>query len=162
MVIAILMVIIGAVALVGLPVAQYPDIVPPQIQVSTNYTGADAITVEQSVATPIEQQMSSVKNLLYMQSTNANDGSMTLQVTFDVESSIDIDQVNTQNKASQAQAFLPPDVTNFGLTYLQSTGLPLLAISLYSPNSTYDPLFLGNYATISLNDTIQRVQGVGQ
>jgi hydrophobic/amphiphilic exporter-1 (mainly G- bacteria), HAE1 family len=162
MVIAILMVIVGAVAMISLPVAQYPDIVPPQIQVLTNYTGADAITVEQSVATPIEQQMSSVKNLLYMQSTNANDGSMTLQVTFDVDSSIDIDQVNTQNKASQAQAFLPADVTNYGLTYLQSTGLPLLAISLYSPNSTYDPLFLGNYATISLNDTIQRVPGVGQ
>jgi HAE1 family hydrophobic/amphiphilic exporter-1 len=162
MVIAILMVIAGAVAMIGLPVAQYPEIVPPQIQVQTNYTGADALTVEQSVATPIEQQMSSVKNMLYMQSTNANDGSLTLQVTFDVESDIDIDQVNTQNKAAQAQAFLPPDVTNYGLTYLQSTGLPLLAISLYSPHSTHDPLFLGNYATISLNDTLQRVPGVGQ
>ena len=162
MVIAILMVIAGAVAMIGLPVAQYPDIVPPQIQVSAVYTGADALTVEQSVATPIEQQMSSVNKMLYMQSTNANDGSLTLQVTFDVESDIDIDQVNTQNKAAQAQALLPSDVTNYGLTYLQATGLPLLAISLYSPNSTYDTLFLGNYATINLNDTIQRVPGVGQ
>ena len=161
-VIAILMVIVGAVALFGLPIAQYPNIVPPQIQVQSIYTGADAVTVEQSVATPIEQQMSSVKNLLYMQSTNANDGSFTLTVTFDVESDIDIDQVNTQNKASQAQAFLPPDVTNYGLTYLQSTGLPLLAFSLYSPNGTYDTLFLGNYATISVNDALQRVPGVGQ
>src|SRR5438128_371102 len=103
MVIAILMVIIGAVALVGLPVAQYPNIVPPQIQVRTNYTGADAVTVEQSVATPIEQQMSSVEKMLYVQSTNANDGTLLLQVTFDVDSNIDIDQVNTQNKVAQAQ-----------------------------------------------------------
>src|SRR5215831_19000929 len=162
MVIAILMVIVGAVAMFGLPIAQYPNIVPPQIQVRTSYTGADAITVEQSVATPVEQQMSSVKDMLYMQSTNSNDGSFNLQVTFDVESSIDIDQVNTQNKAAQAQALLPSDVTNFGLTYLQSTGLPLIAFSLYSPKGTHDPLFLGNYANININDTLQRVPGVGQ
>src|ERR1700737_3105649 len=105
MVIAILTVIVGGVALFGLPIAQYPNIVPPQILVQSIYTGADAVSVEQSVATPIEQQMSSVKDLLYMQSTNSNDGSFTLQVTFDVESNIAIDQVNTQNKASQAQAF---------------------------------------------------------
>src|SRR5215472_1457354 len=162
MVIAILMVLVGAVAMFGLPIAQYPNIVPPQIQVISNYTGADAVTVEQSVATPIEQQMSSVKDLLYMQSTNANDGSFILQVTFDVESNIDIDQVNTQNKAAQAQALLPSDVTNYGLTYLQSTGLPLLAMPLYSPKGTHDPLFRGNYATININDTLQRVPGVGQ
>ncbi len=162
MVIAILMVIVGAAAVFSLPIAQYPNIVPPQILVQSNFTGADALTVEQSVATPIEQQMSSVENMLYMQSINANDGSFTLTVTFDVDSNIDIDQVNTQNKASQAQALLPPDVTNYGLTFLQSTGLPLLAISIYSPNNTYDPLFLGNYATISVNDALQRVKGVGQ
>src|SRR6516165_12231240 len=162
MVIAIIMMIVGAAAMFSLPIAQYPNILPPQIQVQTNYTGADAVSVEQSVATPIEQQMSSVKDLLYMQSTNASDGSFILQVTFDVESNIDIDQVNTQNKASQAQAILPPDVTNYGLTYLQSTVLPLLAFSIYSPKGTYDTLFLSNYATISLNDTLQRVPGVGQ
>src|SRR6266851_3908375 len=114
MVIAILMVIVGGVAMFALPIAQYPNIVPPQIQVQSTYTGADAISVEQSVATPIEQQMSSVANMLYMQSTNANDGSFNLTVTFDVESNIDIDQVNTQNKAAVAQALLPPDVINFG------------------------------------------------
>ena len=162
MVIAILTMLVGAAAMFSLPIAQYPNIVPPQIQVLTSYTGADSVSVEQSVATPIEQQMSSVKDLLYMQSTNASDGSFILQVTFDVESNIDIDQVNTQNKASQAQALLPPEVTNYGVTYLQSTGLPLLIFSLYSPKSTYDTLFLGNYATISLNDTLQRVPGVGQ
>jgi hydrophobic/amphiphilic exporter-1 (mainly G- bacteria), HAE1 family len=162
MVIAILMVIVGAVAMVGLPVAQYPNIVPPQIQVRTNYTGADAVTVEQSVATPIEQQMSSVEKLLYVQSTNANDGSMLLQVTFDVDSNIDIDQVNTQNKVAQAQPFLPADVSSYGLTFQQSTGLPLLAISLYSPKGSFDTLFLGNYATINIVDALYRVPGVGQ
>src|SRR5262244_1321448 len=162
MVIAILTMIVGGAAMFSLPIAQYPNILPPQIQVQTSYTGADAVSVEQSVATPIEQQMSSVKDMLYMQSTNASDGSFTLQVTFDVESNIDIDQVNTQNKAAQAQALLPSDVTNYGLTYLQSTGLPLLAMPLYSPKGTHDPLFLGNYATININDTLYRVPGVGQ
>src|SRR5437870_4677345 len=162
MVIAILMVIVGAVAMVGLPVAQYPNIVPPQIQVRTNYTGADAVTVEQSVATPIEQQMSSVEKMLYVQSTNANDGTLLLQVTFDVDSNIDIDQVNTQNKVAQAQPFLPADVTNYGLTFQQSTGLPLLGISLYSPKGSFDTLFLGNYATINLTDALYRIPGVGQ
>ena len=162
MVIAILMVIVGAVAMLGLPVAQYPNIVPPQIQVQTTYAGADAVTVEESVATPIEQQMSGVEGMLYMQSTNANDGTLSLQVTFDVESNTDIDQVNTQNRVAQAQAILPPDVTNYGLTYRQSTGLPLLLFSLYSPNGSYDTLFIGNYATINLNDALYRVPGVGQ
>src|SRR5437016_9787717 len=162
MVIAILMVIIGAVALVGLPVAQYPNIVPPQIQVRTNYTGADAVTVEQSVATPIEQQMSSVEKMLYVQSTNANDGTLLLQVTFDVDSNIDIDQVNTQNKVAQAQPLLPADVSNYGLTFQQSTGLPLLGISLYSPKGSFDTLFIGNYATINLTDALYRIPGVGQ
>src|SRR6266850_2479809 len=162
MVIAILMVIVGGVAMVGLPVAQYPDIVPPQIQVKTTYTGADAVTVERSVATPIEQQMSGVKDMLYMESVNANDGTLTLRVTFDVDSSIDIDQVNTQNKVAQAQPQLPTDVTNFGLTFQQTAGLPLLVLDLYSPKGTYDPLFLGNYATINVTDALYRVPGVGQ
>src|SRR2546423_294579 len=162
MVIAILMVLVGGVAMFTLPIAQYPNIVPPQIQLTTNYIGADALAVEQSVATPIEQQMSGAENMLYMQSTNANDGTFNLQVTFDVDTDIDIDQVNTQNKGGQAQAFLPPDVTNYGLSYVQSTGLPLVAISIYSPQGTHDPLFLGNYATINVTDTLQRVKGVGQ
>src|SRR2546421_49879 len=162
MVIAILMVIVGAVAMVGLPIAQYPNIVPPQIQVRANYTGADAVTVEQSVATPIEQQMSSVEKMLYVQSTNANDGTLLLQVTFDVDSNIDIDQVNTQNKVAQAQPLLPADVSNYGLTFQQSTGLPLLGISLYSPKGSFDTLFIGNYATINLTDALYRIPGVGQ
>jgi len=93
--------------------------------------------------------MSGVKDMLYMESVNANDGTLTLRVTFDVDSSIDIDQVNTQNKVAQAQPQLPTDVTNFGLTFQQTAGLPLLVLDLYSPKGTYDPLFLGNYATIT-------------
>jgi HAE1 family hydrophobic/amphiphilic exporter-1 len=161
-VIAILMTIAGAVALSKLPTAQYPDIVPPQIKVTTTYTGADAITIEQSVATPLEQQMNGVDNMLYMQSTNANDGTMTENVTFDVETDINIDQVNTQNRVSQAQPNLPADVNQFGLTVKKSTSNPLIMVALYSPKGTYDALFLGNYATINVNDALYRVPGVGQ
>ncbi|HTO75912.1 MAG TPA: efflux RND transporter permease subunit, partial [Thermoanaerobaculia bacterium] len=161
-VIAILMTIAGAVALSKLPTAQYPDIVPPQIKITTTYTGADAITIEQSVATPLEQQMNGVDNMIYMQSTNANDGTMTENVTFDVETDINIDQVNTQNRVSQAQPNLPADVNQFGLTVKKSTSNPLIMVALFSPKGTYDALFLGNYATINVNDALYRVPGVGQ
>jgi HAE1 family hydrophobic/amphiphilic exporter-1 len=161
-VIAILTTMAGYVAMTKLPTAQYPDIVPPQIQVSTTYTGADAITIEQSVATPLEQQMNGVDYMIYMQSTNANDGTMTLKVTFDVETDINLDQVNTQNRVSQAQPNLPPDVNQFGLTVKKATSNPLLVVSLYSPKGTYDALFLGNFATINVNDAVYRVPGVGQ
>ncbi len=161
-VIAILMTIAGAIAMTKLPTAQYPDIVPPQIKITTTYTGADALTIEQSVATPLEQQMNGVDNMIYMQSTNANDGTMTENVTFDVETDINIDQVNTQNRVSQAQPNLPADVNQFGLTVKKSTSNPLIMVALFSPKGTYDALFLGNYATINVNDALYRVPGVGQ
>jgi HAE1 family hydrophobic/amphiphilic exporter-1 len=161
-VIAIVTAIMGVVAMSKLPTAQYPEIVPPQIQVSTTYTGADAITIEQSVATPLEQQMNGVDYMIYMQSINSNDGTMTLKVTFDVETNINLDQVNTQNRVSQAESNLPPDVTQFGLTVKKATSNPLLLVSLYSPKGSYDALFLGNYATINVNDQLYRVPGVGQ
>jgi hydrophobic/amphiphilic exporter-1 (mainly G- bacteria), HAE1 family len=161
-VIAILMTMAGAVAMTKLPTAQYPDIVPPQIKVTTTYTGADAVTIEQSVATPLEQQMNGVDNMIYMQSTNANDGTMTENVTFDVETDINLDQVNTQNRVSQAQPNLPADVNQFGMTVKKSTSNPLIMVALYSPKGTYDSLFLGNYATINVNDALYRVPGVGQ
>jgi HAE1 family hydrophobic/amphiphilic exporter-1 len=162
MVIAIITVIGGLVAMRGLPVAQFPEIIPPQIIVSTTYTGADAVTIEQSVATPLEQQMNGVDDMLYMQSTNANDGTMALTVTFDVDTSPNIDQVNVQNRVAQAQPNLPTDVNQFGLTLRKSTGLPMLVISLFSPNKTYDSLFLANYANININDALYRVPGVGE
>jgi HAE1 family hydrophobic/amphiphilic exporter-1 len=161
-VISILTVIGGAVAMSKLPVAQLPDIVPPQINVSATYTGADALTIEQSVATPLEQQMNGVDNMLYMMSTNANDGTMTLKVTYDVGTNVDIDQVNTQNRVSQASPNLPTSVNQYGVTVKKLMGLPLLVLSLYSPSGTYNGQFLGNYATINVNDALLRVPGVGQ
>ncbi|HSF14579.1 MAG TPA: multidrug efflux RND transporter permease subunit [Vicinamibacteria bacterium] len=161
-VIAVLTVVLGVVAMTGLPVAQFPSIIPPVIQIQTTFTGADAITIEQSVATPLEQQMNGVEQMLYMQSTNANDGTMTLQVTFDVETEVNIDQVNAQNRAAQAQPNLPADVILYGLTYRSTVGLPLIVFALTSPKGTHDSLFLGNYALINVNDALYRVRGVGQ
>src|SRR6186713_3354017 len=146
MVIAILTVLVGVIAILGLPLAQLPNIVPPQIIVSTTYTGADAVTIEESVSTPLEQQMNGVDNMLYMQSTNANDGTAQLTVTFGVETNVSLDQVNVQNRVAQAQPNLPTDVIAYGLTTRKSTGLPMLIISLFSPHNTYDALFLANYA----------------
>ena len=161
MVIAIVTVMVGLIAMLGLPLAQFPEILPPQIIVSTNYTGADAITIEQSVSTPLEQQMNGVDNMLYMQSINANDGTEQLMVTFDVDTDVNIDQVNVQNRVAQAEPNLPTDVTQFGITTRKSTGLPMLVFALYSPNKTYDSLFLANYANININDVLYRVPGVG-
>jgi HAE1 family hydrophobic/amphiphilic exporter-1 len=160
-VIAIVTVLAGLVAMQGLPIAQFPDIIPPQINVTANYIGADAVTIEQAVATPLEQQMNGVDNMLYMQSTNANDGTMQLSVTFGVETDPNVDQVNVQNRISQAQPNLPPDVNTYGLSLRKSTGFPMLVIALSSPKKTYDALFLTNYANINIIDSLLRIRGVG-
>ena len=124
MVISILMVVIGLVAMSGLPIAQFPNIVPPEIQVKTTYTGADAVTVEQSVATPIEQQMSGVDNMNYMYSLNANNGQMTLYVNFDVKTDPNTDQILAQMRQAQAESQMPSDVRNYGVTVQKSTSAP--------------------------------------
>ena len=160
-VIAVLMTLIGGVCILGLPISQYPQIAPPEIQVQTHYTGADALTVEQSVAAPIEQQMSGVDNMNYMYSVNANSGDIRLIVDFDIATDPNIDQVLTQLRVSQAQSQLPPDVNNYGVTVKKSTTAPLLLVSLFSPKGTYDGTFLANYAYINLVDQLTRVPGIG-
>jgi HAE1 family hydrophobic/amphiphilic exporter-1 len=161
-VIAILTVVGGVVMIGRLPIAQYPDIVPPIIQIKTTYTGADALAVEQSVATPIEQQVNGVQNMIYMKSINGSDGTMTLQVSFDVGTDVNLDQVFAQNRLSQANSQLPTSVVQYGTTVQQTVGLPLLVIPIYSPNGSYDAEFLGNYANININNDLARIPGVGQ
>ncbi len=159
-VIAILMVLLGGIAMFFLPVAQFPNIVPPEIQVTTTYVGADAITVEESVATPIEQQVNGVDRANYMYSINANTGQMTLRVNFEVGTDPNIDQILTQMRVTQAQSQLPPEVNNFGVDVVKSPSAPLLLIALYSPNETYDATFLANYAYINLVDPLTRIDSV--
>jgi len=160
-VIAILMTLIGGVCILALPIAQYPQIAPPEIQVQTHYTGADALTIEQSVAAPIEQQMSGVDNMNYMYSVNANSGDIRLIVDFDVATDPNIDHVLTQLRVSQAQSQLPADVNNYGITVKKSTTAPLMLLALYSPKGTYNGTFLANYAYINLVDQLTRVPGIG-
>jgi HAE1 family hydrophobic/amphiphilic exporter-1 len=160
MVISILMVIVGSVAILSLPSAQFPNIVPPEIVVNATYPGADAQTIEQSVATPIEQQMSGVDGMSYMYSTNANNGQMKLTVDFDVKTDPNTDQILAQMRTQQANSQLPTDVTLAGVTVQKSTSAPMLMVSLSSPNGTYDSVFLANYAYINLVDQITRQPGV--
>jgi HAE1 family hydrophobic/amphiphilic exporter-1 len=161
-VIAILTVIVGAVVITSLPVAQFPQIAPPEVQVSAIYVGADAQTIEQSVATPIEEQMSGVDNMNYMYSLNATaNGQMRMIVDFDVNTSPNTDLILAQSRETQAAPQLPVDVNNYGVTVQKSTLAPLILVALYSPKGTYDARFLANYAYINLNDPLTRVNGVG-
>jgi HAE1 family hydrophobic/amphiphilic exporter-1 len=159
-VLSIILVIVGVVSILRLPIAQYPNIVPPEIVINTTYVGADAQTVEQSVATPIEQEMSGVDNMNYMYSLNANNGELKLFVNFDVKTDPNIDQVLTQIRKSQADSKLPQEVRNYGVTVKKSTASPLMLVSLYSPKGSYDATFLANYAYINLNDQLTRVPGI--
>ncbi|HEX3876854.1 MAG TPA: multidrug efflux RND transporter permease subunit [Bryobacteraceae bacterium] len=162
MVIAILTVIVGLVVVTSLPVAQFPQIAPPEVQVTATYVGADAQTIEQSVATPIEQQMSGVDNMNYMQSINATaNGQMRLIVDFDVATDPNTDLILAQSRETQAASQLPAEVTNYGVTVQKSVLAPLMLVALYSPKGTYDAKFLANYAYINLNDPLTRVKGVG-
>ena len=162
MVIAIIIVLVGLVALGGLPVSQYPEITPPEVSVTATYTGANAESVEQSVATPLEQKVNGVENMLYMKSVNSNDGTMTLTVSFEVGSDLDMSNVLVQNRVSEATASIPEEVKRLGVTVKKKLSFPLLLVSLYSPNGSYDQNFQSNYLTINILDAIARIKGVGQ
>src|ERR1700739_1519847 len=162
MVIAILMVLIGALTIVNLPVAQFPSIAPPEIQILATYVGADALSLEQSVATPIEQQMSGVDNMNYMYSLNATANSSTsLIVDFDAKTDPNTDYILAQSRETLAASQLPVDVNNYGVTVRKSVTAPLTLIAIYSPHGTYDATFLANYAYINLVDPILRSPGIG-
>jgi hydrophobic/amphiphilic exporter-1 (mainly G- bacteria), HAE1 family len=160
MVIAAIMVIVGVVAVLGLPTAQFPNIADPQIQVLATYVGADALTVEQSVATPIEQQMSGVDNMEYMYSLNANNGQVTLTIDFNIKTDASTDQILAQMRQNQAASQLPTAVNNYGVTVQKSTMAPMMLFDLYSPNGAYDSRFLANYTYINLKDGLTQVPGI--
>ena len=162
MVIAIIIVLLGVVSMTALPVAQYPEITPPEVGVTATYTGANAEVVEQSVATPLEQKVNGVENMLYMKSVNSNDGTMNLTVSFEVGSDLDMSNVLVQNRVSEAQASIPEEVKRLGITVKKKLSFPLLLVSLYSPSGAFDQNFLSNYLTINILDAVARIKGVGQ
>src|ERR1700732_905949 len=163
MVISIVLVLVGTLTILSLPVAQFPRIAPPEIQILATYVGADAQTLEQAVATPIEQQMNGVDNMNYMYSLNATGNSTTsLIVDFDAKTDPNTDFILAQARENLAASQLPADVTNYGVTVRKSVTAPLMLIAVYSPHTTYDANFLANYAYINLFDPLTRSQGIGQ
>ena len=160
-VISIVIILIGLVALNGLPIAQYPEVVPPTVSVSTTYPGASAKVVADTVAAPIEQEVNGVEGMLYMLSKSGNDGSMTLDVTFRTGTNLDFAQVLTQNRVAIAEAKLPEEVKRQGVTVKKKSPMILLCVNLLSPDGRYDQLYLSNYATIQVKDALARLPGVG-
>src|SRR5437868_8006997 len=160
-VVSIVIVILGAVAFTRLPVAQYPEIAPPVINVSGQYPGANAEVVATTVIAPIEEQINGVENMLYMSSNATADGRFAIAVTFDIGTNLDIAQVQVQNRVGIAQPRLPADVRNIGVTVTKSSPDLMMVVHLYSPDKSRDPLFISNYATLEIKDALTRVDGVG-
>src|SRR5262245_4337909 len=160
-VLSIVMVIVGLVSLLGLPIAQYPDVTPPVVQVSALYPGAAAKVVADTVAAPIEQEVNGVENMLYMLSKSTNDGQLYLDVTFKLGTNIDDAQVLTQNRVAIAEAKLPEEVKRQGVTTKKKSPAILLAVNLISPDKSRDALYLSNYVTIQVKDALARLAGVG-
>ena len=158
---SIIIVLLGAFSILRLPVSEYPDIIPPSIQVTATYPGADCETVVKSIASPIEQQMSGVDGMSYMTSVNTNNGQMSMMILFETGTEANMDQVLSYLRYGQATSQLPPEVSELGISLRKTSGLPALVISFYSPNGTYDGLWLANYAYINMVDAIKRVPGVG-
>ena len=162
MVIAIIMVIVGGVSITTLPIEQYPNITPPVVRVSTAFTGANALNVEQSVASPLEQEINGVENMIYMKSTNANDGTMAIDVSFDVGTDPDMNTVYTQTRVSSATPKLPEEVKRIGVKTQKSMPNILMLIVLTSPDGRYEQNFLGNYGIINVKDVLARIKGIGR
>ncbi|HPO14455.1 MAG TPA: multidrug efflux RND transporter permease subunit [Candidatus Hydrogenedentes bacterium] len=160
-VISLVILLMGGLSIVTLPIAQFPSITPPTVSVETTYTGASASVVEQSVATPIEKEVNGAAGMIYMSSRSSADGRYTLTCTFEVGTNLDIAAVDVQNRVKKAEGNLPSEVKNYGITVKKKSSDMLMVLSLYSPNKTYDSLFISNYATLNLVDSLTRVQGVG-
>src|SRR5712691_9441562 len=160
-VLSIVFVILGLVAFARLPIAQYPEIAPPIINVSGQYPGAGADVVASTVVAPIEEQIHGVENMLYMSSNSTADGRFSIAVTFDLGTNLDIAQVQVQNRVSIAQPRLPADVRNIGVTVTKSSPDLMMVVHLYSPDTSRDTLFISNYATLAITDTVTRIDGVG-
>jgi HAE1 family hydrophobic/amphiphilic exporter-1 len=162
MVISIIIVLLGLLALQKTPISQYPDINPPVVKITTTFTGANALNVEQAVATPIEQKVNGVENMLYMKSTNTSDGALTIEVTFEVGTNLDNANMLTQNRQNQSAPFMPSSVKQQGVVVKKSLSFPMMLFTITSNNPKYDAKFLNNYASINIVDRLARIKGVGE